>query len=163
MKRFMNKKVAAIAAAAGLALGIGGAAFAYFTDTGTGTGSGSVGQPHTWGVVAGSETGTIYPGQGSETIPFTITNGGSGNQALQTISAVVNSNTSGDITSGGTDVPGCLATWFTATAGTPTTPLLTPIPAGQQAEDTVTVTMSDAPVPQNACAGATPDITLNVT
>ena len=32
MKRFMNKKVAAIGLAAGLALGAAGAAFAYFTD-----------------------------------------------------------------------------------------------------------------------------------
>ena len=31
MKRFMNKKVAAIGLAAGLALGAAGAAFAYFT------------------------------------------------------------------------------------------------------------------------------------
>ena len=32
MKRFMNKKVAAIGLAAGLALGAAGAAFAYFSD-----------------------------------------------------------------------------------------------------------------------------------
>ena len=34
MKRFMNKKVAAIGLAAGLALGVAGGAFAYFTTTG---------------------------------------------------------------------------------------------------------------------------------
>ena len=36
MKRFMNKKVAAIGLAAGLALGAAGAAFAYFSSTGSG-------------------------------------------------------------------------------------------------------------------------------
>ena len=38
MKRFMNKKVAAIGLAAGLALGVAGGAFAYFTRPVSGTG-----------------------------------------------------------------------------------------------------------------------------
>ena len=50
MKRFMNKKVAAIGLAAGLALGAAGAAFAYFTTAGQGTGNASVGSSSHWTV-----------------------------------------------------------------------------------------------------------------
>jgi len=61
MKRFMNKKVAAIGLAAGLALGAAGAAFAYFTSTGSGSGTGTVGTATSWSVAGGSVVGTLYP------------------------------------------------------------------------------------------------------
>ena len=84
MKRFMNKKVVALAAAVGLTLGVGGAAFAFFTSTGSGTGTGSVGLASQWSVgpvvLAGT---TIYPGQGSNAIVSdTVKNVASGNQGL---------------------------------------------------------------------------------
>ena len=70
MKRFMNKKVAAIGLAAGLALGVGGAAFAYFNTTGAGDGSATTGSatalvisqvaPAVTGLVPGGPAGTIH-------------------------------------------------------------------------------------------------------
>ena len=56
MKRFMNKKVAAIGLASGLALGAAGAAFAYFTDTDNGTGSArrASGSPGSFSVAEGT-------------------------------------------------------------------------------------------------------------
>jgi len=97
MKRFMNKKVAAIGLAAGLALGAAGAAFAYFQSTGNGTGSATVGSASTWSVVKASSAGTLYPCQSSfpqtsacatsptndqATITYTVTNNSTGAQLL---------------------------------------------------------------------------------
>jgi hypothetical protein len=92
MKRFMNKKVAAIGLAAGLALGAAGIAAAYFTSTGNGTGSASVGTATNWSVVQASSTGTMYPcgatpltaacSTDQATVTYTITNNSSGNQLL---------------------------------------------------------------------------------
>ncbi len=85
MKRFMNKKMAAIGLAAGLALGAAGAAFAFYTTTGSGTGTGTAGNAGSWTVgpvvLAGT---TIYPGQGSNAIVSdTVQNPtGNGNQNL---------------------------------------------------------------------------------
>lgn len=83
MKRFMNKKVAAIGAAVGLTLGLGGAAFAYFTSSGTGSGTGT-----TTGAIANdlsfSDTvGSITP---SELLP--------GVAATDFTATVTNNNTS---------------------------------------------------------------------
>jgi len=76
MKRFMNKKVAAIGLAAGLALGAAGAAFAYFTSSGTGTGTAA-----TTGAIANDLTfsdtvGSITPADLAPSVPandFTTT------------------------------------------------------------------------------------------
>ena len=62
MKRFMNKKVAAIGLAAGLALGAAGAAFAYFTSTGAGNGTASVGTTASDIAVEGTSTPALTPG-----------------------------------------------------------------------------------------------------
>ncbi len=84
MKRFMNKKVAAIGLAAGLALGVAGGAFAYFTSTGAGTGSGTVGSTTAVTVVQDSITyngpsdgagANLKPGD-TATVAFGITNPG---------------------------------------------------------------------------------------
>jgi hypothetical protein len=92
MKRFMNKKVAAIGLAAGLALGAGGAAFAYFTSTGAGTGTGTVGSSSAVTVVQDSITyngpsdglGTSLKPGDTATVAFGITNPG-GNEHVGAI------------------------------------------------------------------------------
>ena len=83
MKRFMNKKVAAIGLAAGLVHGGAGAAFAYFTANGNGTGQGTVGSASTWGVAQTTSTGTMLPGSGTSVIEFTVTNNSTGAQAIE--------------------------------------------------------------------------------
>ena len=79
MKRFMNKKVAAIGLAAGLALGVAGAAFAYFSGSGAGTGSAQTGSVTTTDLAITSTTPTgLLPGGPVGNITLTITNNGTG-------------------------------------------------------------------------------------
>jgi hypothetical protein len=85
MKRFMNKKVAAIGIAAGLTLGMAGAAFAYFTTTGTGTGSGSVGTASQV-TISGVSTGAVTPNGQTGDVALTVTNPNSGNQFVTSVS-----------------------------------------------------------------------------
>jgi len=162
MPRFINKKVVTIGLALGLSLGAAGAAFAYFTSTGTGTGSAQTGSATNWTVTAAAGTGgPIYPGQGTETIAFTVKNAGSGNQSFSAATASVKAS-GGNVTVAGVAVPGCLATWYTATAGAPTPAFNTSIVPNGTAAVNVTVTMTDAAVSQNVCQGVNPDIQLAV-
>jgi hypothetical protein len=76
MKRFMNKKVAAIGLAAGLVLGVGGAAFAYFSSTGGGTGSvTTAGASNTLKVTDNSASLTAPgPGVAAQNLVVTVAN-----------------------------------------------------------------------------------------
>jgi hypothetical protein len=85
MKRFMNKKVVAIAAAVGLTLGLGGAAFAYFTTTGSGTGTGSVGTASTV-TISGVSTGAVTPNGQTGDVALSVTNPNSGIQFVTSVS-----------------------------------------------------------------------------
>jgi hypothetical protein len=96
MKRFMNKKVAAIGLAAGLALGAAGAAFAYFTSTGSGTGTGSV--------TAGSSDLTytqnvltaMYPGDSTQPLTVTVHNNSTTqNEFVGGVSAYITTSNAG--------------------------------------------------------------------
>jgi hypothetical protein len=165
MKRFMNKKVVAIGLAVGLTLGAAGAAFAYFTSTGSGNGSVTTGSATNWTVTASAHTGTtLFPGVGSEVVPFTITNAGTGDQALTSEVFSVANDGSGNVTTGlsNTPVVGCLATWYSLTPGTVSPANATTIAPAGTATDSVTVILTNASVSQNACQGVTPNITLTV-
>ena len=161
-KLFITKRRIAIVGVTGaLVLAGGGAAFAYFTATGTGTGSATVGTTGTWAVTQASSTGTISAGSGSSVITFNVTNTGTGDQQYATSTATVNSS-GGDITSGGTPVSGCLASWFKAKV-TNDTGVGTNVAGGATVQVTVKVTMpSDATDNQDACENATPDVTLSI-
>jgi hypothetical protein len=165
MKRFRNisrtKKIIAAGATVALTLGIAGTAFAYFTSTGNGTGSATVGSAGAWTVVAGTATGTMYPGAGTSIVPFTVTNAGSGAQAYTTLTPGVASS-GGNITQGGTPVTGCLSTWFVPVLGTPSVAAGVSIAGGGNFTVSVSVTMTDSLTNQNVCQGKTPDITLGV-
>jgi hypothetical protein len=100
----------------------------------------------------------MYPGAGTATMGYTVTNAGSGNQKLATTSASVNADVNGNVTSNGTAVAGCLATWFTA-VNTP--PAAADLAGGAQATGSVAVTMTDANANQNACESVTPDVTVS--
>ena len=169
MRKYFNTKKRIVAGVLAVAIiaATGGIAAAYFTSSGNGTGTGLVGAPAGWTVSAGAHGGgPLYPGSGSETIAYTITNTSPGNQAFTTLTAtVVNDGT--DIEQGGTPLAGCLYTWFTATAAA-SIPVAgtslagtSPGPAGT-ATDVVTVTMLNPAVNQNVCELATPDINLAV-
>jgi hypothetical protein len=158
-KRRIVSGVLSVAILAGTA----GIAAAFFTSSGNGTGQASVGAPTNWVVTAGPVTGgPLYPGSGSEIVPFTITNNGGGNQAFSTLTATVVSS-GGNITQNGTALPGCLSVWFTATAAASSPVAGTSIAgSGGTATDNVTVTMLNPAVNQNVCQNATPDINLAV-
>jgi hypothetical protein len=100
----------------------------------------------------------MYPGAGTATLPYTVTNASTGHQKLATTTSSVNADGSGNVTSHGTSVTGCLATWFTATN---TAPTAADLASGGTATGSVAVTMADAAVSQNACQGVTPDVTVN--
>jgi hypothetical protein len=97
----VSRKVKVAVGAAVAVLAISGAAFAYFTAAGAGTGSGTVGTS-TELVIHGVVDGALYPGT-SSTVNFTVDNGSTGNQFVNTIT----------LASVDTGVTGCLGTWFT--------------------------------------------------
>jgi hypothetical protein len=155
----LGRRRAAVAAALVAVVAFAVAAYAYFTSSGSGTGSASVGTASPWGVSVGSPTGgPLYPGAGSEDLAYTITNGSSGHQQLETISAAVASS-GGNITHNGTAVAGCSASWFTAVNHPPSLP--SNVAGGGSRSGSVTVTMQDSNTNQDACKNASPDITVN--
>jgi hypothetical protein len=167
MKRFMNKKVAAIGLAAGLLLGAGGAAFAYFTGSGTGTGTGSVGSGATWAVSqSGSASGAMYPGVGTSVVTFSLQNTGTGYQGIDSVSqtvAAINDDGSGNITQGGVALPGCLSTWFGVTSvGAPSVGYGHSVAPTASTTVAVTVHMNNVDANQDVCKTATPDVNLTV-
>jgi hypothetical protein len=152
MKRFMNKKVAAIGLAAGLALGVAGAAFAYFTTSGSGTGTGTVGNAsglvlHQASITysnAGSDN-ALLPGT-SATVTFTVDNNSSGNQQLGTVSLA--SWTSNKTGCDSVTDPG----WITMTPDVVNTDYNPG--SGQTVSGSSVITFNDEAVAQNVCAGA---------
>ena len=165
--RRYRRKIAIAAVAAVVAAG-GVVAFAFFTAAGTGTGNGAVGTSTAWNVNSSAYSGgPLYPGTGSESVPFTVTNRSPGNQALTSITSALTTDGAGGVydvnTSSFND--GCLATWFTVTNTTPTFPDdlagTAPGPAGTYS-GTATLMMQDFPASQNACQGVDPQITIAV-
>lgn len=141
-------------------LGLAAAALGFFTSSGSGTGSANVGNPTAWTVTPGAAAGgPIYPGAGSQTIPYTVKNAGSGYQELQSTSAVVASS-GGNVTQGGLAVSGCLASWFTV-ANTPPAVPSDLAPGASASGGSVAVSMQDSGTDQNACQGVNPDITIS--
>lgn len=178
-----RRRIAVVGAAAAAVVAISGVAFAYFTSTGSGTGQGSVGTAANWVVASDATQGTngvsggpIYPGTGTETLYFTVQNGGSGQQEYSTDGVTMNTcgttpgcviaagGAAGDATHKGADIAGCLASWFTPNVATDPG-------KGQQfaagqtwaTDATVTLTMpSNSTTDQSKCENAAPDVTLSV-
>ncbi len=140
------------------------AAVAYFTGAnGSGTGQATVGSSTAWtvSVTSGSATGgPIYPGSGTEKIPFIVTNGGGGSQNLKTVSYAINHDSSGNITQNGTALTGCSASWFSASADSSNPALPDAVAASGTYAGKTDVTMSDSGTNQDPCQGATPDVTV---
>jgi hypothetical protein len=162
MKKFLSRKRNLLALVAVAVLAVAGAAFAYFSSTGSGTGSASVGSSTAFTVSVGSDsTGALYPGAGSETLSYTVTNPSSGHQNLAATSALVAQNAAGDVLDNGAAVAGCKASWFTAVNHAPT-PLPQNLAGGATSSaGSVDVTMQDSGGNQDPCQGAHPDITVS--
>jgi hypothetical protein len=154
MKRFMNKKVAAVGLAAGLVLGVAGAAVAYWTTTGSGNGTATTASSNgTLALNVSADSTNLYPG-GSAPITITATNSGATDLELTTVSFV---SLSVDATHA---AAGCLATDYSVGAvSTTATDVLADSTSGTVA--TATLSMANTALDQDACKGAT--ITLNFT
>jgi hypothetical protein len=155
---FSRKRTMLLGSLVAIAAVVG--AVAYFTDSGTGTGQAKVGTSTPWSVTFGTTTGTMYPGSGTSTVPYTVTNAGSGNQQLTSTSASVVSDGSGNVKQSGTAVAGCLASWFTATNTPPASLPATVLPSGTKT-GSVAVTMSDSGTNQDPCKNVLPDILVS--
>jgi hypothetical protein len=152
MKRFLNKKVAAVGLAAGILLGGAGAAFAYFTSTGTGSGSGVVGTATNDLVVTGTETTPVFPGGATGTVTFTVANSAANPEHLSNIHLVSAS------------APGCSAalgdfSMADVTVGSDGT--IAANATNQSITETGTLVMGDNGQNQSACEGA--NLTLSFT
>jgi hypothetical protein len=185
-KILTTKKRIVIAAGAGVAVLVtGGTAFAFYTSSGSGTGSATAGSAGTsdWGIQqTGSSgatalfpvaAGTTLDATNSETLTFTVTNNGKGDEAFASsdVAASVptytgNTDAETATTSSGVttfaDIPGCAAGWFTATVPSGQAAFGTSIGPGDTAAVTVTVSMTDEPTNQDACAGKTPAVNLAI-
>ena len=142
-----KRKIAAAGLTAAIILGTGGVAAAYFTSTGSGNGSATVGTASPWDVTVDAATGgPLLPGSGTESMGYSISHLGGGVQKLNSATASINAAT----------LPaGCEASWFTASAGTPTANL------DGSYSGTVTVTMSNVDANQNACQGGDVGVILD--
>jgi hypothetical protein len=167
LRKLLKKRVAVIGALA--ALIAAGGAYAYFTGgSGSATGSGTVGTSAALSVTSGTPTwsGTLaalYPGATNDTeyLPFTVTNNGSGHQAVSTVTATVAADSSGNAeTSSGTSITGCLASWFTATVDSSDAALPADLAPGGTYTGKVDLTMQDVNTSQNNCKSAQPAVTI---
>ena len=170
MFRGSRRRLVGVLVAGCAVLAVAGAAFAYFTASGSGNGSATVGSSSPWNVAVSTSSATfsgsltaIYPGEGTEYIPFTIANAGNGNQKLasDTPSIMTNSSTGDAETISGADISGCTATWFNVSNDSSNPSLanvdLTP---GSSYSGKVDVTMTDASTDQGACQGKAPGVTV---
>jgi hypothetical protein len=166
-RKLPKKRLAAVGFIAALA--ITGVSFAYFTGgTGSVTGSGNVGTSSAWTVTTSAPTwsGTLtalYPGVGAandtEYLNYTVTNNGKGNQSLASVLPTL-PKSGNDVTSGGADVPGCLASWFQV-ASDPSNPAFpTSLAPGATYSGKIDLTMLDPGVNQDACQGKTPAVLI---
>ena len=177
MRIITKKRVAALGVVV-LVLGGAAAAFAYFTSTGSANSTGSVGSATNWSVTAtgGSGTptasGTMYPGVGTSTLGFRVTNAGTGHQAINSVTVTVPADGSGNaLDSSGTAISGCLASWFSvgsssflASDGTTVVTLSSPhdLAGAGYITGSTAITMTNAAVAQDACQGKSPRYTVTV-
>lgn len=126
----------------------GGVAFAYWTSSGSGTGHGTTGDGTDLAVSSPGPTGPgLTPGGPNQSIPFTVTNPGTGTQDLTSVTVIVADENGDPWVS---EPVGCTAADYTVG-----TPVITydQIPGGSSISGTVTLTMNNLDSNQDACKG----------
>jgi len=150
-KRNMRRgtKRATIALAAILTVAGAASAFAYWTTVGSGTGEATTGESTAFVITSETAVGEIAPGNAGETIDFTVTNPSDGALTLSAVAVTLADAT------GTAWVPptGCLIADFTVSVTT--APAYGDIAAGGFVTGTVTVTLTNTGVNQDACQGLT--------
>jgi hypothetical protein len=165
LRSFFRKRIAvALTAIAALALAAG--AYAYFSSNGSGTGHATVGTSTAFTVTPSAYAGTIYPDNGasSATFSFKVTNPGSGTQNLNTTTASIAADGSGNVlNAANADAPvaNCSASWFHASVTQQ--PSLGELAPGATTANagSVKVTMDDVNSSQDACKGVQPEVTVS--
>jgi hypothetical protein len=161
MFHFTKKRAVVMAVVGSLALAVG--AYAYFTSTGTGSGSATAGTSTPWTVAGSAATGDpLTPGATTEqTMTYTVTNPGSGNQGLRKVTVSV-ANANG---TPWTAVSGCSKDDFSVNGAAAGTAYEDTENAGNIAPagfvtNTVTIKMVDRPLDQEGCKLAAPPLYL---
>ncbi|OUM39949.1 hypothetical protein [Arthrobacter sedimenti] len=137
-----KKKITAVTAV--LIVG-GSGAFAFWSSMGAGTGAVSTGTSTPFTVTSGLATGgPLTPGGPTQTVPFTVTNPGTGSQNLAGVTVAV----AGPAGTTWTEVTGCSASDYTVG-----TPVVTAgqIASGASVSGTVTVAMNNLSTNQDGC------------
>jgi hypothetical protein len=170
-KRFSLKAIIGLAAGAAVAVGLSVAAYAYFSAPGAGTGTAVVGSASTV-QLAGTITGTLYPGGAPASVSILVSNQGTGSQFVSAVhlASVAVNTTSSTYTSASpsqqTTWNGCVVTStgvgaaFTMADVSVNAELTKAGTAGATTTVTGSLQMNDTNVSQNACEGAPLLLTL---
>lgn len=152
--RITKSKTAVVVAGTAIAALVGGTAFAYFTSTGTGGGTASVGTSTAFVItVKGPVGGPLYPGVGSQTFSYSVTNPGPGPANLASVVATINKdNAAGDVAAAG-----CKSADFTISISGDGPGVLQ---ANQSNNGTGVITLKESGENQDACKGTSPGFTL---
>ncbi len=159
MKRFGKRTVVvlAVAVAASVAAVAG---YAFWTSAGTGSGYASTGTAGAWLVTSQAPVGAaLVPGGPAQTVQYTVTNTGSGDQVLGGVTVSV-ANANG---SAWTPVGGCSAADFSVNgqaAGSPHfhTALAQTFGPGGSSSATASVRLVETGANQNGCQGVNPPL-----
>jgi hypothetical protein len=171
MRHLFARRRVVVALSVVAILAVAAAAIAYFTSTGSGTGTGAVGSAANYTVTPDAFTGgPLFPGNGSEASTGTVTNGGSGTQHLNTITATIAAPTVAGGAPTGDPAHPCSAADFTLTsgswavAGDGQSATLTVdqdlAPNGTYTWSGLSISMINAAYNQDNCQGATARITF---
>ena len=155
MKRFGKRTVVvlAVAVAASVAAVAG---YAFWTSTGSGSGSASTGTSGAWQVTSQSPQGVaLVPGGPAQTVQYTVTNTGAGDQVLAGVMVSVANGDGSPWTPGG-----CSAADFSVngqSAGSPHfhTALAQTFGPGGSSSATVSVRLVETGANQNGCKSLT--------
>jgi len=142
-----------------LTLGAGGIAFAWFVSTGSGSGMAIVGSSpsHAFVISAGNPTGPVLPGGGPQSFDVSVANTSAQDTGVTIVSISLATSGNDVATDVGTDIPGCLASWFSVTPSVvfdAMVPAHSSITASGRSLPLPDITMSEAGISQDACQGA---------
>lgn len=148
-----RKKSVALIAAAGLTVAGTGVAFAYWTAQGDGVGAATTGEVTAFEITSEAPDGPdLAPGSDpGQTIDFTVTNPGTGNQLLSAVNVRV-ANADG---STWLAVPGCSAADYSVGITSVSTPLPTVVAPAGTVTGVATITMNNLGTNQDACQDVT--------
>ena len=124
-----------------------GVAFAFWTSSGTGTGTATTGDSVGFTIQGFDAVGTIAPGSPGQTVDFTVTNPGEGNQYLADVTVTLAA------ANGTAWVPAgdCLIADYSATITS--APPVGDIAPGGSVDGTATVTLANTAINQDDCQG----------